>query len=466
MDNGLFGGDGLSNVHQATPEEQKAFGDKVRENAGLQPKQSVDDKLGLHIISLEAENVKRIKAVSITPDGKIIIIGGANGAGKSSVLDAIVYALAGKKAICDMPLREGSDKGYVVIETEKYTITRTFTKNNSYIEVKTKEGYTVGTPQELLNKLFGDLSFDPLAFTRLDSKKQVEVLMRILKLDFSELDNECKQVEEDRRIIGRDGKSIRSQLDAIPIDPTAPDAEVVIANLIKQLEDGQKANRANQLLIEQRNACALNVSNSKDRIDALEAQLREVRTALTQYETDLADAQKQVDACVDVDLEPISQQIRDAESINNRFRTAQQRKELKARCDNLVKEYNARSARLEAINAEKANRIANAKFPVDGLSFTSDGVLVNGLPFEQASSAEQLKISVALGLFANPELRIILIKDGSLLDESSLAIVAEMAEANNAQVFMERVGEGKEVSIVIEDGMVKEDRTASKQESE
>ena len=58
------------------------------------------------IVSLTAENVKRISAVHIVPgDGGVVLIGGRNAQGKSSVLDSIMYALGGASAIPDEPIR-------------------------------------------------------------------------------------------------------------------------------------------------------------------------------------------------------------------------------------------------------------------------------------------------------------------------------------------------------------------------
>jgi hypothetical protein len=81
-------------------------------------------------------------------------------------------------------------------------------------------------------------------------------------------------------------------------------------------------------------------------------------------------------------------------------------------------------------------------------------VTYRGLPFDQASSAEQLRVSVAIAMAAHPKLRVLRIKDGSLLDERSLAMLEEMAEAADYQVWVERVDTSGAVGIVMEDGAI------------
>ena len=81
----------------------------------------------MHIIGLETENVKRIKAAAITPSGNLVVVGGNNGQGKSSLLDSIMMALCGGKSLCQRPLREGATKGRVTIDLGEYRVTRTFT---------------------------------------------------------------------------------------------------------------------------------------------------------------------------------------------------------------------------------------------------------------------------------------------------------------------------------------------------
>ena len=115
------------------------------------------------------------------------------------------------------------------------------------------------------------------------------------------------------------------------------------------------------------------------------------------------------------------------------------------------------TSKMEEIDQRKAMLISNANFPVEGMSFDENGVLYNGLPFKQEGTAGQIRISVAMGLAMNPKLKVILIRDGSLLDADNLAMIGKMAEEAGAQIWVEKVTEdGQGVSVIIEDGMVKE----------
>lgn len=110
----------------------------------------------------------------------------------------------------------------------------------------------------------------------------------------------------------------------------------------------------------------------------------------------------------------------------------------------------------EALAAEEQTALlASAKFPVPGLAFDAEGVTLDGIPFKQCSQGQALRVSVAIGLAANPKLKVLLVRDGSLLDAKGLQLLAEMAAAAEAQVFVERVGDGKECQVVIEDGHVR-----------
>lgn len=122
-------------------------------------------------------------------------------------------------------------------------------------------------------------------------------------------------------------------------------------------------------------------------------------------------------------------------------------------------QHEALSRKIDEIDKAKRKMLADARFPVEGLSVEAGAVTLNGLPLKQASSAEQLRCCLAIGAALNPKLRTMLVRDGSLLDEDSLRLVAEWAELHDMhdmQVIMERVGKAAG-GIVIEDGEVLEE---------
>lgn len=166
------------------------------------------------------------------------------------------------------------------------------------------------------------------------------------------------------------------------------------------------------------------------------------------------------DAFVDEDAGEVLEQIRTAEDINAAIRARSERAGLEAELSACNDESTGYTEWIDAIDAAKLMAAASAEYPIDGLALTGDGVMLGGLPFEQASQSQRLRVSVAIGLALNPGLQVMLIRDGALLDEKSLELVASMAEDAGAQVWIEVVGDRDGVTIVIEDGSVAIDRVA------
>lgn len=140
----------------------------------------------MKIIELNAENIKRLTAVEIHPDETVQIIGGNNGQGKSSVLDAIWLALGGgaAKKSTARPIRDGEKKAKVTLDLGDLKVTRTWTSNDkSVLKVESVNGAQFKSPQAMLDKLVGKFSFDPLAFTQLSAKEQRQQLINLVDLD-------------------------------------------------------------------------------------------------------------------------------------------------------------------------------------------------------------------------------------------------------------------------------------------
>ncbi len=405
----------------------------------------------LKIIQLTAENIKRLQAVTITPNGESIeIIGGDNAHGKTSVLDSIMYGLAGGKTIPSAPIRKGQKKGRVEIDLGEFKVERRFTSKGSTLEVKAANGLIQNSPQAILNQLTGKLTFDPLAFVNMEPAEQLKTLKDLVGVNLDDLEAKRQNLYAERKDINAEVKSLEGQFDGIPEHSDVPDAPVVIADLMVQLEQAEQQNR--EVAGRERE-----IETVTERLATLGAELERLRQRAVEIKAEqqsLESKRDSVDLPALLDTSEIKTQIASAEAINQKVRESQERKRL----DGILKTKRSESTKLtlaiENIDTEKEARIANARFPVSGLSFGESGVLLNGLPLEQASAAESLKVSVAMGFALNPRLKVLLIRDGSLLDDNSLAAVAEMAKEHDGQVWIERVSKDENCSVIIEDGLI------------
>ena len=399
------------------------------------------------IVRLTSENVKRLHVVEITPEGNVVIVGGDNGHGKTSVLDSIEMALGGTSSIPPEPIRKGAAKARIVVETGDLLITRSFTSNGSYLKVEGKDGTKYSSPQAVLDAMVGSLSFDPLAFMRMDRHAQVTTLRELLGLDFTTLDADRQQVYDQRTLINAEVRRQQDALAGLPVPTDAPNEPVDVAALSEQLTATLERNHR---ISDRRKALAALVETVEER----KAHIKLLQSANSRDEEVLDAETMQLADLAEVAPEPLQEQIRNAEAVNAAVRQKKARDEATVALRQRKAQAEALTSDLAAIDEEKRLAIANAQCPVQGLAFDANSVLLNGLPLEQASSAEQLRISIAMGFAMNPDLRVLLIRDGSLLDATSLGLVADLAYAADGQVWIERVGKGKEAQIIIEDGRV------------
>jgi ABC-type cobalamin/Fe3+-siderophores transport system ATPase subunit len=423
----------------------------------------------MKIVGLQAENFKRLRAISIHPNGDPLVrIVGKNAQGKTSALDCISAALGGERLCPDEPIRRGAETADIQIDLGDLVVRRRFTAAGSSLEVKSKEGAKFPSPQSMLDRLVGKISFDPLSFTRAEAKVQVETLRKLVGLDFTLLDRERKEFYEERTIIGRDVAVLKGAVAKMPEVKDAPDALVSVAALLgeqeKLLASKAKNDEARRKLTEA-TRCQDQVKTEHaaarrevERLEALLAQARAKESKLAQAvgeaELETTAISLEVGRLVDPDLAAIRQQLAEAEGINARVRAKKQRDTEVAKLATKEEAIKTLGEKIDALDQRKAAALSSAQFPIAGLSFTDDGVTLNGLGLSQASAAEQLRVSLAVGIALNPKLKVLLIRDGSLLDEDSLRMVSEMAEKADAQVWIELVGTSGEGGVLIEDGMV------------
>lgn len=417
---------------------------------------------GLRIFKFTAENIKKLSVVEIVPGNRnVILITGKNGNGKTSTLDALWYLLAGTSNIPIKVIREGEESAIIKADIGEYEIVRKFTQKTTSLTITGSDGIKVSSPQALLDSLIGKITLDPREFSAMKSKEQFSVLKNIVPLDvdLDALDATRQKHYDMRTEYNRRAKEAKVKLDAIALPPNCPSEEVSVSEFAAKYREGAAHNNQNAEKRKELTRLREGYIKAEEEVYKLEQALEASKKIRSSFIEGIKETEQIIDKLEDVDLTEIMSVMSNAETINKQvaqFKKAEElRKEYKLNFDAAQK----LSDEIEKIEADKQDALKRAKFPVEGLSFGAGEVLYNGLPFESASDAERLRVSMAIAMASNPKLRIIRIRDGSLLDAASMTIIEEMAKANNFQIFIEVVdhlpaGEIPKVGIVIEDGKV------------
>lgn len=405
---------------------------------------------------LVVERFKRVTDVEIVPDASTptVLITGKNYQGKSSILDALETVFTGvDKRTTPRPIHEGEDTARIVAETEALVITRTFRKTakgtDSTLVVAAKDGARYGSPQKMLDELFGSVSVDPVEFADLDPKSQRDALLRMVDLpfDLDKIDRDRAEAYAARTVANREEKEAGVLAARAPIPaPDAPVDEVSVSDLLSRLTAAQEHQR---------------LLGEADRDAARKAErVRQLRAALAEAESEASQASVVVDHLAQQeagDVGALTEQLAGLEQANA---AARENARMVSDRAALVRAWKARKlaaddldARVKALDKEKADGLAAAQFPVEGLGFNEEGVTYLGQPFQQASTAERIRVSVAVATAKPGTIRVLLVRRGESLDSENLALIGELAKEKGFQVWLEKLEEIRRIGVFhMEDG--------------
>lgn len=402
----------------------------------------------MKIIKLQSQNFKRLKAISIEPKGNTVIVSGKNGQGKTSVLDSIFVALAGKDKDLLKPIRDGETKAEITVETEQYFIKRMFKQGRTELEVISKDGEIMSKPQTFLDSVVGKLSFDPLEFASLKASEQRELLLKLTNIDLGKFTVERKRLYDERHDIGvlRDSLADHTFDEVGQAEAKTKEGKIDVAALrIKwnQIYDCEKNNEFNKEKVVR---LSIDINNYKNEIERLNKLL-----ATAQLDKEAAEKQIVYDL---PEKTAIELKMNNAELHNAAVDRAASVLEAYSKRKVCQTKYDEFSSKIENLDLEKSKALESAKMPIEGLSVTDEAVTYNKIPFHQLSSAEKLKVSMAIAMSMNPELRVIRILDGSLLDEDNMKVIEQMAKDQDYQVWVEVVDSSGKVGFYVEDGEI------------
>lgn len=404
--------------------------------------------MSVKITSFEAENVKRVKAVTIIPaaDG-LTVIGGRNAQGKTSVLDAIAWALGGDKFRPGHPQRDGSvlpprlrvllSNGLVVERRGK----------NSELYVTDPSGRKAG--QTLLNSFVEQLALDLPKFMAASGREKAQTLLRIIGLgeQVDELERRGKTLYNERLALGRIADQKAKFAKEMTAFPGVPEEPLSAAELIAQQQDILARNGENQRKRQRRDEL-------KRTLDTAEAQLAELTRRCEQLREDYRIASTDAADLLDQSTAELEENIRTIEQTNAKVRANLDKARAEADAQKLADEYAALTVQIEDVQREKLALLNGADMPLPGLSVTDGELTYNGQPWDCMSSSEQLIAATSIVRRLNPECGFVLLDRLEAMDTDTLAAFGRWLEGEGLQAIATRVSTGGECQIIIEDGEV------------
>ena len=407
--------------------------------------------MSVKIVSLEAQNVKRLKAVELTPtqDG-LNLIGGKNGQGKTSVLDAIAWALGGEKFAPSKPKRAESVTDPVI----RVTLSNGFVVERSGKRFALNKVLMFLSGQKILDEFIEKLALNLPAFMSMNDKEKAKVLLQIIGVgdQLYELDTKCSTLYNRRLEIGRIADQKEKFAKEMPVYPDAPKEPVSAADLIEQHQEILARNGQRQQWQAEAQQIQFVIQKLTADIERTKRDLERLEATLAAEQAKAAEAAK---SPVELEMEStaeLEEQLRSVEEINAKVRANMDREKADLDAEAYRKQYDELTAEIENIRIERMKLLDGAEMPLDGLS-VEDGVLTyHGQAWDNMSGAEQLKCAAAIVRKLNPKCGFVLMDKLEQMDLDTLREFGVWLEAEGLQVLATRVSTGEECAVIIEDG--------------
>ena len=412
--------------------------------------------MSIKINQLEIENVKRIKAVKIEPkETGLTIIGGNNNQGKTSVLDAIAWALGGEKYKPSQAVREGSmvppnlhlvmSNGLVVERKGK----------NSTLKVTDPNGKKAG--QQLLNEFIEQLALDLPKFMNASGKEKADALLQIIGVgpQLIELDQKEKELYQERLYVGRTADQKEKFAKEMTYYDDVPKELISPSELIKQQQEILARNGENER--KRSAAVALNAERNRlaEKVNALKEELERYQAQLIRVDHDMNIAYKTAEELHDESTAELEVSIANIDEINRKIRANLDKEKAEDDAREYLANYEKLTGQIENIRQKRTALLDAAELPLAGLSVKDGELIYNGQKWDNMSGSDQLKVSTAIVRKLNPNCGFVLLDKLEQMDMQTLEAFGQWLEGEGLQAIATRVSTGDECSIIIEDGYIK-----------
>lgn len=409
----------------------------------------------VRINRFEIENVKRVQAVQIEPSRSgLTVIGGRNGQGKTSVLDAILWALGGNKHKPSDPKRRDSmadprihiemDDGLVVIREGK----------NASLKVIDQYGNKAG--QELLDELIGQLALDLPKFMQANAKEKAESLLKVIGVgdQLTAFDQQVEKLYNERHTIGQVYARKKKHAEDLPFEQGVPDVEVSPSELIRQQQSILARNGENQRLRAKQDQLGATIHSITRDVENFREKLRDAEKRLQAAQEAFAIASKSASELVDESTAELEKSLCEIDDINRRVRINSEKRRAEAEAAELGEQVESLTTQIEEVRNQRQQLLSNATLPLPGLSITNGELVYNGQQWDCMSGSDQLRVAVAIVRQLRPTCQFVLMDKLEQMDLDTLNEFGAWLESEGLQAIATRVSTGEECSIIIEDGLV------------
>lgn len=393
---------------------------------------------GMRILRMKVEHFKKVEVIDITPPSDIVDFSGPNGSGKSSALDCIPACLSGNDTKnFPKPIKDGHKKSTIELDLGEYIVRKVITGKTNRLEVTKKEtGEKVKSPQSIIDEFMGRYSFDPLRFYELSADMQRTELLDLLGVT-AEVEGINTQIANNKKTRGEhvtQRNAIGTQL------PKPAPAHVepieISAHLIQKIAESTDAKklreREKELVAE---------------VNSMAAQFEIKQAALHKLQNEIAT----IEAGPTEDFEAQLNGIKQNNILADQYTAYESKLTQMAEHDEKIRQWDDS---LKKLKNQRDFIISAAEMPIAGMSIGPEGLLLNGIPLKQISSADQIKVSVYLAMRFNPKLKVIRIMNGSLLDQASKKVIIELARKYGYQIWIETVADAPGLGFYMVEGEV------------
>ena len=410
------------------------------------------------INKLEIENVKRVKAVTIEPTSNgLTILGGNNNQGKTSVLDAIAWALGGNKYKPSKPARDGSmNPPTLRLELSNGLIVERKGKNSD-LKVTDPSGQKAG--QQLLDSFVEELALNLPKFIESSAKDKANTLLQIIGVGDKlwELDRKEERLYNERRTIGQIADQKKKYAAEQPQYPEAPNELVSIADLIHEQQEILARNGENAKKRQNRENIVNSLHLSEARLKQLKEQLAQEEATHESLMSDYIEANKSIEDLVDESTDEIESSIANIEEINRKVRANLDKEKAEEDAKQYGSQYDKLTKEIQDVRDERTSLLDSADLPLPGLSVEDGELVFEGQKWDNMSGSQQLRVATAIVRKLKPECGFVLLDKLEQMDIPTLNEFGKWLESEGLQAIATRVSSGEECQIIIEDGYVVSD---------